>query len=207
MLALEIVFAVTAGILSVLSLLTHRSIKHLHVGRAFWIPVFMSSTLFLIGSLVNILFEFGFAIPFIPLTTGEFVQLTSIFAICSLVGGIYSYSRQVRSILPKEEPKLLPDVKVKLTMAPEPDANIQEEGEFHEGPYQTTAVAQDEASAASAAASIAAMTESVHCEHELGYLQTLPRDAALPDECFSCDRIIDCKHSPVKKTVKPTTKS
>jgi len=202
MLALEIVFAVTAGILSALSLLTHRSIKHLHVGRAFWIPVFMSSTLFLIGSLVNILVELEFTIPFIPVTAGEFVQLVSIFAICSLVGGVYSYSRQVRSILPKEQPKLLPDVNVKLTMAPEPDANAQEEGEFHEGPYQTTAVAQDEASAAAQAP-----TESIHCEHELGYLQTLPRGAPLPEECFSCDRIIDCRHSPVKKTVKPTAKS
>jgi len=203
MLALEIVFAVTAGILSALSLLTHRSIKHLHVGRAFWIPVFMSSTLFLIGSLVNVLFEFGLAIPFIYLTTDEFVQLTRIFAICSLVGGIYSYSRQVRSILPKEEPKLLPDVKVKLTLASEQeDENVQKKGEFHEGPYQTTAVAQDEASAAAQAP-----TESIHCEHELGYLQTLPRGAPLPEECFSCDRIIDCRHSPVKKTVKPTAKS
>jgi len=115
------------------------------------------------------------------------------------VGGIYSYSRQVRSILPKEEPKLLPDVKVKLTLASEQeDENVQKKGEFREGPYQSTAVVEDETGAASAA------TESVHCEHELGYLQTLPRDAALPDECFSCDRIIDCKHSPVKKTVKPT---
>jgi hypothetical protein len=196
MLALEIVFAVTAGILSALSLLTHRSIKHLHVGRAFWIPVFMSSTLFLIGSLVNVLFEFGLAIPFIYLTTDEFVQLTRIFAICSLVGGIYSYSRQVRSILPKEEPKLLPDVKVKLTLASEQeDENVQKKGEFHEGPYQSTAVVQDEQ---------AMPTESIHCEHELGYLQTLPRDAPLPDECYSCDRIIDCKHSPIKKTAKTT---
>jgi hypothetical protein len=162
----------------------------------------MSSTLFLIGSVVAILFEFGFAIPLIYLTTDEFVQLTSIFAICSLVGGIYSYSRQVRSILPKEEPELLPEVKVKLTMAPEPDANIQKEGEFQEGPYQTTAVVQDEATAAAQPP-----TESIHCEHELGYLQTLPRDAPLPEECFSCDRIIDCRHVPVKKTVKPVAKA
>lgn len=211
MLGLEIVFAVTAAVLSVLSLWTHRSIRHLHVGRAFWIPVFMSSTLFLIGSVVAIFVDLGFTIPWVYLTstdfTAEFVQLTRIFAVCSLVGGIYSYSRQVRSILPKEEPKLLPPVKVKLTMTSEQeDENVQKEGEFHEGPYQTTAVVEDEARATSTAASIAAMTESIHCEHELGYLQTLPRDAPLPEECFSCDRIIDCKHVPVKKTVKPTAK-
>jgi hypothetical protein len=197
MLALEIVFAVTAAVLSALSLLTHRSIRHLHVGRAFWIPVFISSTLFLIGSVVAILFELGLSIPLIYLTTDEFVQLTRIFAICTLVGGIYSYSRQVRSILPKEEPKLLPDVKVKLTLASEQeDENVQKKGEFRESPYQTTAVVEDEQAAIA--------TESVHCEHELGYLQTLPRDAPLPDECFSCDRIIECKHSPLKKTAKPT---
>lgn len=200
MLALEIVFAVTAGILSALSLLTHRSIKHLHVGRAFWIPVFMSSTLFLIGSIVNVLFELGISIPWIYPMTAEFVQLTSIFAICSLVGGIYSYSKQVRSILPKEAPKVLPDVKMRLTLASEQeDENVQVKGEFREGPYQTTAVVEDETGAATTP------TESIHCQHELGYLQTLPRDAPLPDECFSCDRIIDCRHSPVKKTVKPTT--
>jgi hypothetical protein len=199
MLALEVVFAVTAAVLNVLSLLTHRSIRHLRVGRAFWIPVFVSSTLFLIGSVVAILFDLGLSIPFIYLTTDEFVQLTRIFAICTLVGGIYSYSRQVRSILPKEEPKLLPDVKVKLTLASEQeDENAQKKGEFRESPYQTTAVVQDEQ---------AAPTESAHCEHELGYLQTLPRDAPLPEECFSCDRIIDCKHSPMKKAVKPTAKS
>jgi hypothetical protein len=199
MLALEVVFAVTAAVLSVLSLLTHRSIRHLRVGRSFWIPVFVSSTLFLIGSVVAVLFELGLSIPMIYLTTDEFVQLTRIFAICTLVGGIYSYSRQVRSILPKEEPKLLPEVKVKLTLASEQeDENVQKKAEFRETPYQTTAVVEDE---------LAVPTESVHCEHELGYLQTLPRDAPLPDECFSCDRIIDCKHSPVKKAVKPTAKS
>ncbi len=200
MLALEIIFAAVAGLLSILSLLTHRSIKHLHVGRTFWVPIFVSATLFLIGSLVSILFELGFAIPFIPLTTGEFVQLLSISAICMLVGGIYSYSRQVRSILPREEPKLLPEVKVRLSMAPEPE-DAQNDGEFHEGPYQSTAAVQNETSPAASAP-----TESIHCEHELGYLQTLPRDASLPNECFSCDRIIDCRHVPVKKQVKPAAK-
>lgn len=194
MLALEVVFAVTAAVLSILSLLTHRSIRHLHVGRSFWIPVFVSSTLFLIGSVVAVLFELGLSIPLIYLTTDEFVQLTRIFAICTLVGGIYSYSRQVRSILPREEPK--PDLKVKVKLVSEQEEDRVKEGaEFRETPYQTTAVVEDEH---------VMPTESIRCEHEFGYLQTLPRDAPLPEECFGCDRIIDCRHSPVKKTAKPT---
>jgi hypothetical protein len=156
----------------------------------------MSSTLFLIGSVVAVLFELGLSIPLIYLTTGEFVQLTRIFAICTLVGGIYSYSRQVRSILPKEGPKPHLEVKVKVASEQEEEeASVKEKAEFRETPYQTTANVEDEQ---------AVPTESIRCEHELGYLQTLPRDAPLPEECFSCDKIIDCRHSPVKKTVKPT---
>jgi hypothetical protein len=198
MLALEVVFAVTAAVLSILSLLTHRSIRHLHVGRSFWIPVFVSSTLFLIGSVVAILFELEVSIPLIYLTTAEFVQLTRIFAICSLVGGIYSYSRQVRSMLPKEQPNSLPDLKVKVKLASEQEegkeASVQEEVQF---PRETTVQAVE-------VQEIVQQTEPVKCEHELGYLQTLPRDAPLPEECFSCDKIIDCRHAPVKKTVKTT---
>jgi hypothetical protein len=33
------------------------------------------------------------------------------------------------------------------------------------------------------------------CQHRLGYLRTLPKNAAIPDECLGCNRIIECKHS------------
>jgi hypothetical protein len=36
------------------------------------------------------------------------------------------------------------------------------------------------------------------CKYRFGYLRTLPKDASIPDECLSCDKIIDCKHSQVK---------
>ena len=192
MLGLEIVFAVTVTVLSVLSLWTHRSIRHLRVGRAFWIPVFVSSTLFLIGSVVAILSEVGISLPLIYLTTNEFVQLTRIFAVCTLVGGIYTYSRQVRSILPKEEPKLKPDLKVTMKLGTE---QVEEEGAQKEPRKQKPSIETIEIQEGKE-------TETIQCKHELGYLQTLAKDAPLPDECFSCDRIIDCKHSPIKKTVK-----
>ena len=191
MLGLEIVFAVTASVLSALSLWTHRSIRHLRVGRSFWIPVFVSSTLFLIGSVVAILFELGISLPLIYLTTTEFIQLTRIFAVCTLVGGIYSYSRQVRSILPKEEPQTKPDLKVTMKLETEhaDEEGVQKVAQNQEPSFETIEIQEGKE------------TETIQCKHELGYLQTLAKDAPLPDECFSCDRIIDCKHSPIKKTV------
>jgi len=146
--------------------------------------------LFLIGSVVAVLFEVGINLPLIYLTTTEFVQLTRIFAICTLVGGIYSYSRQVRSILPKEEPK--PDLKITVKLETEhaDEDGVQKGALNQKASFETIEVQEG------------GQTETIQCKHELGYLQTLAKDAPLPDECFSCDKIIDCKHSPVKKTVK-----
>jgi len=32
------------------------------------------------------------------------------------------------------------------------------------------------------------------CQHQFGYLRTLPRNASLPDECLRCHKILDCRH-------------
>ncbi len=36
------------------------------------------------------------------------------------------------------------------------------------------------------------------CTYQFGHLRTLKMDAPIPDECLSCDRIIECKHSSAK---------
>jgi hypothetical protein len=93
-------------------------------------------------------------------------------------------------MLPKEEPK--PDLKVTVKLESEhaDQDGVQKVAQNQEPSFETIEVQEG------------GQTEAIPCKHELGYLQTLAKDAPLPDECFSCDRIIDCKHSPIKKTVK-----
>jgi thymidine phosphorylase len=33
---------------------------------------------------------------------------------------------------------------------------------------------------------------SANCTHHLGYLKKLPKDASIPDECFTCSEYIKC---------------
>jgi len=34
--------------------------------------------------------------------------------------------------------------------------------------------------------------DSAKCTHHFGYLKTLPKDASIPDECFTCPKYIRC---------------
>jgi len=34
--------------------------------------------------------------------------------------------------------------------------------------------------------------DSTKCTHQFGYLKTLPKDAPIPDECFTCPKYIRC---------------
>jgi len=33
---------------------------------------------------------------------------------------------------------------------------------------------------------------SAKCTHQFGYLRKLPKDASIPDECFTCSKYIKC---------------
>ncbi len=180
-LGLEVLFASIAAILSILSLKTLRAIRHLGVGKSFWIPVFVSSIIFLAGSVMTILYELGFSLI---TQTVEVIQVSRILALCILVCGIYSYSRKVKGSLREEFsiPEQL--LKERLSVespnegdtgseAPSRQKKVHEEG-FERSPRKET---------------------TPECRHRFGYLQTLPRNAPIPDECLSCDRIIECKHS------------
>jgi hypothetical protein len=37
--------------------------------------------------------------------------------------------------------------------------------------------------------------EQANCKHSLGYLKTLPKNTPIPEECLSCAKIVECKHS------------
>jgi DNA-directed RNA polymerase subunit RPC12/RpoP len=39
---------------------------------------------------------------------------------------------------------------------------------------------------------VAKHEDNVECEHFLGYLGKRPKDMAIPDECLTCDRMIQC---------------
>jgi hypothetical protein len=176
-LGFEAVFASVAAILCLLSFRTFRAIKHLGVGKSFWIPVLASSVLFLTASIVTVLNELNLA-P-IPQTL-TLVHLSRILALSTLLFAILVYSRRVTASL-KEEftiPQHAPDKLSLEVQLPEKEPEAPEEKGFRERMIQPQSTS-------------AATTE---CQHQLGYLRTLPRNAPLPTECFSCDQIIECKH-------------
>lgn len=174
-LAFEVVFASVAAVLSILSIRTLKAIKHLGVGRSFWIPVSVSGIFFLIGSIFTIFHEVDSS-----MMTGitEVVQVIRLFAICTLVYGIYSYSSRVSESLTEEFS--IPDRIV--------EKNLEME----------VSVEQDLETEASMKENAEAETIS-ECKHQFGYLQNLSRNASIPDECLGCERIVECKHSSVKK--------
>lgn len=183
-LGFEVVFASIAAILSFLSFRTLRVISRLGVGKSFWLPVFLSSVIFLTGSVMTILYETGFSLI---TQTIEVVQISRILALCILVCGIYSYSRKVKGSL--KEDFSIPEQLLKERLNLE---SSDEDNSALEGPITEEMVPQGRVEKGSE------KEATPECGHRFGYLQTLPRDASIPDDCLGCDRIIDCKHSLLK---------
>jgi hypothetical protein len=195
----EVVFASIATILAILSLRTFMAIRHLGVGRSFWLPVLASSILFIVGSTIPILWELGFLRATVPI---EVVEATKILALCVLMGGVYSYSRRIKGSL-KEEftiPEQLFQERLKVEPAEEdnvePAASVTEE--------QVPERSVEKGSRTETTAETGLM-----CPHHLGYLRTLARERPIPDECLHCDKIIECKYSPMETTENrsPATRS
>ena len=183
-LGLEVMFASIAAILSVLSFKTLRAIRHLGVGKSFWIPAILSSVLFLIGSAITILYEIGFSLTN---QTSEIVQVSRILALSILVCGIYSYSRRVRTSLTEEFsiPEQL--VKERLQIVSPTESDLESEAPIHEKRVHEARVDKG-----------AKKEAAPECKHQFGYLRTLPKNVPIPTECLGCDRIIECRHSLVK---------
>ena len=209
-LVLEIAVASIAVALILLSLRTLQAIKHLGVGKSFWTPVAVSGFLFFFGSVVATLFELNFTLmPY----TDEVVQVSRLLALGILVVGVYSYSRKVTRNLGEKF-----RVPVRAVKA-DAEANEDEEEEVpvsseHVSPEPTQEQAYPEPEYPDVPAGpVEPPAESIpdkiiqqsletettqECKYKFGYLRTLAKNAPIPDECFSCDKIIDCKHSKAK---------
>lgn len=177
-LVFEVMFALIATVLSILSLITLKAIKHLGVGKSFWIPVFMSGVFFIVGSVVTIFHEVNFS-----LTNGtdEIVHVSRLLALSILVCGIYGYSRKVKQNLTKEY--TIPEKGESLEIKTLIEERLETEALLQERKVQESRKAET----------------APECKHRFGYLRTLPRNAPIPNECLSCDRIIECKHSLLNK--------
>jgi len=166
----NVIFALVATLLGILGLRTSKAIRHMGTGKSFWMPVFLSGALFLIGSIVTIFHEVNFSLT---TKTDEVVQISQLLALCILLGGVFSYSRKVmknlaeKLTIPEKVAKESPEMEAPVACAHSP---------IQENPKTETAP---------------------ECNHQFGHLRTLPRDASIPDECLSCDRIVECKHSSV----------
>lgn len=101
----DILFALVATVLGVLGLGTFRAIKHLGIGKSFWVPVFVSSVLFVFGSVVRIFHEFAVELGWsLTIYTDEIVRVSWLLALCILMGCIYNYSRKVKTAIRVSRP-------------------------------------------------------------------------------------------------------
>jgi len=167
--------------------------------------VALSGFLFFFGSMIAILFELNFTLT---AYTDEVVQISRLCALCILVGGVYSYSKRVTKNLgekfapPKRVVKEDEPVEIEAPVGrivgqvAEADAPVLQAPEPPPVPIQERIMEESSREEA-----------ELGCRYQFGYLRTLPKDAVIPDECFSCDRIIDCKHSLAKTAESSATSS
>jgi len=190
-LILEIAVASIAVALILLSLKTLQAIRHLGVGKSFWTPVAVSGFLFFFGSVVAILFELNFTLT---IYTDEVIQISRLLALGILVGGVASYSRKVTKNLGEQF------IAPKRAILAESKEDVEKEAPAPLTPLTPAAAVEPPApSIHERLAQEDWKTTTVQeCKYRFGYLRTLPKDASIPDECLSCDRIIECKHSHVR---------
>ena len=167
----NIAFGLISASLCVLGWNTLKTIKYLNVGKLFWIPIFLSGLLFAISSLITILNDVTLSLT----TAFEIEQITQLVALCFLSVGIYSYSKTIRRNIPENIiPEDIPTQKSKNTpygaLASSTDYKKHSSHNFQKG-------------------------TSLECNHQLGYLGTFPAKASLPEECLSCNKVMECKQS------------
>jgi hypothetical protein len=164
--------ALIATLLCVLSLSTLKKLRQLNTGKSFWIPVFASGLLFSIGSIITIFNEVGLSLT----NSVEIGQITKLMALCFLLGGIYAYSKTIRKNLSEKYivPEVISTQNGKMEANVSPVRSVYRRTMTSDNPRIETASG---------------------CNHQLGYLRTLPVNVSLPEECLSCDKVIKCKHS------------
>ncbi|HKZ39450.1 MAG TPA: hypothetical protein VJ044_00720 [Candidatus Hodarchaeales archaeon] len=171
-LILEVPLASIAIILSVVSWKTLQAIKHLAVGKAFWIPMMLSGIFFFAGSIVAIFSDLG--VWFTAST--EVISMSRLLALSCLAGGVYAYSRKITKNL--VEKFTIPVLRTEEKLDEDTMTSPSILNQFDEKPPE----------------------KNFDCKHRLGYLRSLPRGTLIPEECEGCHRIIDCKFSLVKET-------
>jgi len=96
----DILFALVATVLGVLGLGTFKAIKHLGIGKSFWVPIFVSGVLFVFGSAVRIFHEFAVELGWsLTIYTEEIIRVSWLLALCILMGCVYNYSRKVKTAI------------------------------------------------------------------------------------------------------------
>jgi hypothetical protein len=204
---LEAAIAAVAAIISILSLRTQRAIKHIGVGKSFWIPVALSGILFIVGSAISALNLIGFTmVTTIPMID-EIAQTTRLIAMGFLLIGVTSYSRQVSNNLRgMPETMKLAEKNFRRTAETEPETETETEEEEAVTEAETEAEIetqpQERKPFARAEVPIQERLNEPEfkvnipqeCQHELGYLRTLSRKEGIPDECLRCTKILDCRH-------------
>ena len=168
----NIVFCVISVSLCVLGWNTLKAIKYLNVGRLFWIPIFFSSVLFAVSSLITILNDI-----FLSLTAAfEIEQITQLIALCLLSVGIFSYSKIIKRNIPKKT-VFNEDMPTQKSMNT-PYGTVTNSADYERTPFHNSQKAT-----------------CSECNHEVGYLATFPANASLPEECLSCNKVMECKQS------------
>lgn len=162
-------FCLISTALCVLGWNTLKAIKYLNAGKLFWIPIFLSSVLFAVSSLITILNDM-----FLSLTTAfEIEQIIQLTALCFMSVGILSYSKIIKRNLP--EKNIIPEDVSKQSKTPYLTAE------------EYTTYKRDLPDNFQKGAP--------ECSHELGFLANFPINASLPEECMSCKKIVECKQS------------
>ena len=104
--ALDIMFALIAAVLGILGHGTFKSVKHLGIGKTFWMPVFISGIFFVFGSAVRIFHEFAVEYSWVAMAyTDEIIRISWLLAITILFGSIYNYSRKVKTTIKLTTPQ------------------------------------------------------------------------------------------------------
>lgn len=171
----EIPMALTAVALTAISARTYKAIKHLGVGKSFWIPTISSGIFFLAGSLLTILSDLG--VSFVP-NSVDVVAASRMIGLGALAVGIFMYSRKTtrnlieKIIVPAEGAK--PE--------PEPVKQQLSSGSILQRALKKTS------------------NKTNTCYYHFGYLRATPKGAPIPEGCLGCNRLIECKHSIVKQT-------
>ena len=168
----NVAFGSISTVLCVLGWKTLKTIKYLNVGKLFWIPILLSSVLFAISSLITILND-----VFLSLTVAfEIEQIIQLVAVCFLSVGVCSYSKTIRRNIPEKY------------IIPEEIPRQKSEDSLY-SPLTTSVYHGKDSS------SNFQKRTSSECNYQLGYLSTFPANASLPEECLSCNKVMECKQS------------